>query len=244
LATGSWPEIAGDTMVCDQYRCIFVHIPKAAGQSIEEFFIDQLGLDRERDRETLLLQDNRDAARGTEKLSHLSAAEYLRCGHVSPAVFSSYFKFSFVRNPWTRILSEYRYRNYFCHVSFRDFVLRKLPKPGWDDKYRHVMPQYDMLHDANGAPLVDFIGRFENLQADFKAVCRHLNIDEAELPHRNKSDKRSRNVKRRVRNWVYQNGENRLRSPQELYDADTRDAVAEYYRRDIEAFGYEYPYGG
>lgn len=229
-------------MICDSHQCIFVHIPKTAGQSIEQFFMDRLDLDWDEDREALSLQDNDNPARGTEKLSHLSAAEYVGCGHISTQAFSRYFKFSFVRNPWTRILSEYRYRNYFYHFSFRDFVLNKLPQPGWDDKYRHVMPQYDMLHDDTGRPLVDFIGRFESLQTDFNTVCRHLNISDTELPHRNKSDKRSRNLKRRVRNALYMNGENQLRGLHAYYDQDTRSAIAAYYHKDIAAFGYTFPY--
>jgi len=227
-------------MICREYNCLFVHIPKTAGQSIEQFFMDRLDLDWDRDRESLLLQSNDDPARGTEKLAHLSASEYVDCGHVSRQDFTRFFKFSFVRNPWSRILSEYRYRNYFHHRSFRDFVLNKLPSPGWDDKYRHVMPQYDMLHDRQGNLLVDFVGRFESLQQDFDQVCQRLDISRSELPHRNRSDKKSRDLKRQVRNLLYMNGENQLRRMQDFYDDETRKAVAEYYRKDIEAFGYNF----
>jgi len=227
-------------MICREYNCLFVHIPKTAGQSIEQFFMDRLDLDWDRDRESLLLQSNDDPARGTEKLAHLSASEYVDCGHVSRQDFTRFFKFSFVRNPWSRILSEYRYRNYFHHRSFRDFVLNKLPSPGWDDKYRHVMPQYDMLHDRQGNLLVDFVGRFESLQQDFDQVCQRLDISRSELPHRNRSDKKSRDLKRQVRNLLYMHGENQLRRMQDFYDDETRKAVAEYYRKDIEAFGYNF----
>lgn len=227
-------------MICREFNCLFVHIPKTAGQSIEQFFMDRLNLDWDRDREILLLQSNSDPSLGTEKLAHLSASEYVDCGHVSPEEFSGFFKFSFVRNPWERILSEYRYRNYFQHRSFRDFVLNKLPKPGWDDQYRHVMPQYDMLHDRNGKLMVDFVGRFETLQQDFDRVCERLGISDSVLPHRNRSDKKSRGLKRKIRNALYLNGENRLTALEEFYDEETRAAVAEYYRHDIEAFGYRF----
>ena len=92
-------------MICRSYQCIFVHIPKAAGRSVEMYFIKRLGLDRdnEEDRQELLLVDNDDAAKGTEKLSHLSALEYVKCGHVSQLEFDQFFKFSFVRNPWSRL---------------------------------------------------------------------------------------------------------------------------------------------
>ena len=228
-------------MICREYNCLFVHIPKAAGQSIEQFFMDRLGLDWDRDREQMLLQANEDPGCGTEKLAHLSAAEYVGCGYLSQDLFEGLFKFSFVRNPWARLLSEYRYRNYFHHRSFRDFVLNRMPQPGWDDKYRHVMPQYDMLHDGDGRLLVDFVGRFETLHADFDRVCERLGMPDSQLPHRNPSDKKSRDLKRRLRNWLYRNGENQLRGLDDFYDDETRRAVACYYRRDIDAFGYEYP---
>jgi len=227
-------------MICRPYNCVFVHIPKTAGQSIEQFFMDLLGLDWKEDREALYLQNNDDPARGTEKLAHLSASEYVDCGHVTQQKFSDFFKFSFVRNPWKRILSEYRYRNYFHHRSFKDFVLNKMPRPGFDDKYRHVMPQYDMLHDKDGRLLVDFLGRFETLQQDFDRVCESLGLENSQLPHRNPSDKKSRDLKRRFRNRLFMNGENRHHGLNDFYDDETREAVADHYRIDIETFGYQF----
>ena len=47
-------------MICKSFKCIFVHIPKAAGRSVEMFFMNKLGLDREKDldRAQLLITDN------------------------------------------------------------------------------------------------------------------------------------------------------------------------------------------
>ena len=190
------------------------------------------------DRAKLLICRNDNPNCGTEKLAHLSASEYVNCGYLSEAQFSAMFKFGFVRNPWSRILSEYRYRNYFYHLSFRDFVLNKMPKPGWSDNYRHVMPQYDMLYDESGNLLVDFVGRFENLQQDFDKVCKALSISSSSLPHRNKSNKKSRDLKRSLRNFLYMNGENHKRRVRDFYDEESRNAVASYYKKDIEKFGY------
>jgi hypothetical protein len=49
-------------MICKPYNCIFVHIPKAAGRSVEKFFLNKLGLNRENeaDPEELLIIDNDD----------------------------------------------------------------------------------------------------------------------------------------------------------------------------------------
>lgn len=227
-------------MICRPYQCLFVHVPKTAGQSVEQFFMDRMGLDWDADRAEVLLGDNPDPSRGTQKLAHLSAWEYIDDGFIERDEFERLFRFSFVRNPYERMVSEYRYRNYFHHHSFSDFVLNKLPQRGWDDQYRHVMPQYDMLHDDSGRLLVDFVGRFENLRADFREVCRRLGIADAELPHRNPSNKRSRNLKRRVRNALFRNGEGDNARYTDFYDEETRDAVTALYRRDIETFGYRF----
>lgn len=229
-------------MICREFNCIFVHVPKTAGRSVEMFFLQRLGMDRENDadRQKLLITDNPDPDRSTEKLTHLSAAEYVQCGHLTPEEFAGFYKFSFVRNPWARLVSEYRYRNYFNHRSFKDFVMRKLPSPGPDDKYRHIMPQTQMLYDGNGRLLVDFVGKFENLQSDFDKVCQHLAIEKSALPHVNSSDKGSRELKRKMRNFLYRNNETHLRRYTDFYDDETREFVAEMYRMDVDNFGYRF----
>lgn len=227
-------------MICRAFECIFVHIPKAAGRSVEMYFMNRLNLDRddETHRQQMLLNDNDDPARGTEKLSHLSASEYVDCGYISQQDFDNYFKFSFVRNPWSRLVSEYRYRNFLSHKSFKDFVMHKLPKSGWDDKYRHVMPQSDMLYDNNGHLLVDFVGKFETLQQDFDQVCIQLGFNDSRLPHINSSDKKSRELRRKARNIFHRNKESSLRRYNEFYDEETRGYVAELYQADIKNFNY------
>ncbi len=55
------------------------------------------------------------------------------------------------------------------------------------DEYCHVIPQYDFLHDAKGNCLVDYIGRFENLQQGMDAIRARLGLPAQPLKHRNKS---------------------------------------------------------
>ena len=38
----------------------------------------------------------------------------------------------------------------------------------------------------NGRVIVDFIGRYENINEDFSCICKKLNIPEPFLPHINK----------------------------------------------------------
>ncbi len=229
-------------MICQSFNCVFIHIPKTAGRSIEIFFMNKLGLDRENEehRAQLLIADNEDPAKGTEKLSHLSATEYVQCGHITQQEFSRFYKFSFVRNPWARLVSEYRYRSFLSHKSFKDFVMNKLPTPGRNDKYRHIMPQSKMLYDQGGHLLVDFVGKFECLQEDFKQVCKHLKFENSSLSHTNSSDKKSRELRRKIRNLLYRNGEGGLRNYVDFYDTETREVVSNLYQADIKNFGYSF----
>lgn len=141
------------------------------------------------------------------------------------------FKFTFVRNPWSRIVSTFEdktkkvistkwehpfYKKYKNH-SFKDFVaeINKLDidSENCDNHIRLQVNQIDFNH-------LDFLGRFENLQQDFDKICLNFkNIKESKLPHKNKSS---------------------LEHYTEYYDNETRQIVAEKYAKDIEYFGYEF----
>ena len=137
------------------------------------------------------------------------------------------FTFAFVRNPWDKVVSHYHYRVKTNQSGLRD---RPLDFNTWvrlayidkDSSYydhpRIFMPQMDWITDRDGKILVDFIGRFEQLDRDFRAVCDHLGIT-AELPHEKKSN----------------------RGPyQAYYDDETRAFVADWFDQDIDLFDYRF----
>jgi hypothetical protein len=76
----------------------------------------------------------------------------------------------------------------------------------------------DWLTDATGEVIADFVGRYESLAADFRAVCQHLGI-EATLPHENAT----------------------AHAPyRDYYTPATRAVVERVYRRDLDLFGYDF----
>jgi hypothetical protein len=232
-------------VICHPYRCVFIHIPKTGGISVDHVFLGLVGLTWDT-RESLLLRGNDDPAKGPPRLAHLKGTEYVSCGHLSGEQFDTYFKFSFVRNPWDRVVSEYKYRGHPMRMSFKTWLFEHLPEPGFTDAYCHIVPQHEFIYDEKGRLLADFVGRFETLQADFDVVCRRLGIPRTSLPHENRSLEARRiqslnDVKKRIRRWLWTlRPRNVYPHYTDYYDDESRASVAERYRTDIELFGYAF----
>lgn len=166
-------------MIAHAFKTIFVHIPKTGGQSIEATFFDR-GLTPE----DAGMVTNSDPARGPEELAHLYAREYRDCRHVTPEQFRSYFKFCVVRNPFERIVSEYKFAYQADGISFGSF-LAGLPKPGFSDRRRHIEPQCHFVRDTDGRGLVDRIVRFERLADEMPGLLAGVFGEPVELPRLN-----------------------------------------------------------
>jgi len=226
-------------MISEKFECVFIHIPKTAGQSIEHFFLKLHGLSW-KERSPLLLKYNPDPLKGPERLAHLKAKEYTSYGYLDNDRFNRYFKFTFVRNPWARLVSEFNYFHYQQKMSFEEFVTKGLPaKSDYSDEYRHITPQYDFLYGDSGDCLVDFIGRFENFQTDFDAICSKLGIENSRLPHVNSSSEK-KSLKGLLRRCAG------LKKPQkrypytEYYNEKTKRIIETIYYKDIEHFNYTF----
>jgi len=124
----------------------------------------------------------------------------------------AYFVFSFVRNPYDRVVSCYedkinnskekekqgKFNNFLSkypqlskeHLSFKGFVkfIHKIPDFQAD---QHFRSQYLFLTDKKGNLIPGFVGKFENLDEDFKKACKKAGVENPpELPQRNKSKRK------------------------------------------------------
>ena len=213
-------------MIAHPLKAVFVHIPKTAGQSVEQVFLSYLGLDQQ-SRAALLLREKTEHEQGPPRLAHLTASEYTEFGYLNNEQFSEYFSFSFVRNPWSRVKSFYSYLKFDEKMPFEQFVLDELLIQMQGDKYGWFLkPQVNYVLDENGSPLVDFVGRFEDLQSDFDIIMQRLDLPKTELPIINSSGA------------IIDDATNKP-SPIE-YPPEMIDKVAKLYAQDVAAFKYEF----
>ena len=199
-----------------KHKAIFIHIPKNAGESMEK----KLGIYGES-------KDNLWGVHGKFVLQHLTLFQMKRL-YLKSDEFDRYYKFTFVRNPWDKAVSEYHwYQRYNAPITFKDWV-KGLSARLKTSKNLHVLeighnvPQYKYIYDKNGNLLVDFVGRFESLQSDFDKVCKKLGIKDSSLPNIEATASQDR------------------KPYKEYYDIETIGIIANVYKKDIELFNYEF----
>jgi hypothetical protein len=130
-------------------------------------------------------------------------------------VWQSYFKFTFERNPWDRQVSAYhfRYRRTDNPPPFSSYMHRR--RRAWINNYE--------IYSIDGEPCVDFVGKFENLAADFRRALDMIGLTfNQDLPRAKVNPRRG---KRHYRDY---------------YDNETRGIVGNWYAPEIRLLAYEF----
>ena len=100
-----------------------------------------------------------------------------------------------------------------------------------------IRTQYDIVSDDNGL-LLDYVGKYENLEDDFEYVRKKLDI-----PKKILLDRRNNNRKAVDYNnlpYVNRNLTKDHDNYREYYNTKTRNLVEKYYKKDLETFEYEF----
>jgi len=198
-------------MISHKHKCIFLHIPRCGGTSIEI---------------TLCGKNWFNVDRTTKHLIGSTAKK------IYEPYWDDYFKFSFVRNPWARTTSLGKYSRFFGvslqkgKINFGRYFDKFYPLE-IDHRSKSHEDSFDPIENAIYLNILnvklDFIGKFENLQQDFNIVCDQIGISHQKLVHAEKSTDKNYN-----------------KHYTEYYDDETRQIVAEKYAKDIEHFGYKF----
>ncbi len=214
-------------MLNHQHRFVFVHVPKAAGTTVTRalsplttFRDIEIGGTRYGE----AIQD-RFAARFDLRKHSTAAAIRAKCpGHI----WRRFFVFAFVRNPYARAYSIYRFLQRWkegphnvsvLNQSFEEFLQSRALDDG---EIEIAKPQAHWLHE-DGAPVpgVDFIGRVETLSQDFGFV---LSV-----------------IHRRPTEWKGTRHDNASTATEEWHDHmsdGVRARIETLYKADFEAFDY------
>jgi hypothetical protein len=139
---------------------IFVHVPKAAGTSVSHALYGR-------------------------SLGHFKASEIKRW---CPEEFTSLYKFSFVRNPWDRAVSAYRFAlkgstatagmwgkgryKIKAFRSFDAFVYEWLAGQDMASLDNVFQPQYLFVVDEEQKLMVDFLGKVESFEKDIQRLSK------------------------------------------------------------------------
>ena len=210
-------------------RFIFIHVTNTGGTSIkkalEEYANEPKKFKVNRPLKTVNGKPNLLYDIWSSALLHAKAREVKR--ELSEEVYNNFYKFAFVRNPWDWQVSMYHFilreESHIRHQLVRSMhnfdeyiewlISEKNPFPKGTSKF-----QKDHVTDNDGELIVDFIGRYEKLEQDFDNICHLLNITALLPPSKNM-------VKRDYRLF---------------YTKKSEKIIEEYFRQDIELFGYTF----
>ena len=207
-------------LISRKYNFLFVHIYKNAGTSITKAL-----------RPFVLNPSQRRIRNGLKKIGapfsffdpqpfpdNIKASEII--DFLCYEKFKSFYSFAIVRNPWDWQVSLYNYmlktESHNQHELVKDL--------GSFEKYiewrceNEIRFQRDFIYSENNELLVNFVGKFESLDADFKKICSNIGISTS-LPKLNVSNSKP-----------YQN----------FYTERTEELVRKSFQPDIETFNYEF----
>ena len=182
-------------MISYDKRCIFIHIPKCGGTSVEDIIWPRPEDRIEANLWMGFISEYHNKYQ-TGGLQHLLARQIR--DEVGLGVFESFYKFAIVRNPWDRIVSQFAYMQ--SRPDLMNFVGMH-PKTEFKNylrlikKKQHVQwkPQIDFLLDDDGTLLVDRICRLECLEKDLNEIFDVLGVcwDRDKTAHANQSKRQS-----------------------------------------------------
>jgi hypothetical protein len=164
---------------------------------------------------------------------HTTVDDYLEYinGDFSQQIWSDFWKFAFVRNPWDRVVSLYYWHYQIASPKMAIKFQKQYPTVGdWIPQLYHnwktsqmdsnLLPQHNWTHHKGETKAVDFIGRFENIKEDNKIVMKHMGLPEdTHFGHHNATKRNDYKT---------------------YYTDETADQIAQIFARDIELFGYTF----
>jgi len=192
-------------MISHKHRFIFVHAGRTGGTSFERI----AGQDVTNDERTKHLGNTDFDGK------HLGFQYYQRA---FPSEFKTFFKFTIVRNPFDRLVSQWFWRTTVIKdhqgMSLKEFILTRHESSKYSEKFK-----LSGFSINDSLKQFDYIGRFEDLHNTYRYLLEKLNIQQTDMVYSNKT--------------IHNNY-------QDYYTAETIDIVNVKYGLDLELFDYKF----
>jgi len=219
-------------MIIHELKAIHIHIPKTAGVSFEHAIMSEI-LGRDTSGDIGKMPNNlKHQFSVANKQKHKQARFYVSDKDLAKQQWDTYYKFTIVRNPWDRLVSEYCWRQdrpnkKFLPETFEKFInycAARIKDPGTlysrrDIYYTHGLTQESYVTNNKGKIILDEIFRFEDLPTAVETLKTKLDLTFSHLKRHNSS---------------------RRKDYHEYYNKKTKDKVANIYKKDIEMFEYDF----
>ena len=211
----------------DKYKAVYIPIPRVANTSFKKMFLQVNSRKK-------LLSNKMKKIHDSFNFPKLPEKDLLS---------NKYFKFTFVRNPYDRLVSCYlatikksgitnegfyrgvhrglleNSKKFNSEMSFDEFaeVVSEIP----DDKSNeHFKSQYTFLY-RKGKFLPNFVGKLENLEKDLKEIFSTLKIKRVVFPEKLNSSKEKANYRK-------------------YYSDKTKKIVKKRYEKDLKLLKYKF----
>jgi hypothetical protein len=179
-------------------KAIFIHIPKTGGtfirENLEKYYDFKFYILKRADHEKYCkvneFPKNSNftqfvANRVHGILKYAKTSNYInRMINMNNEKWKSYKIFCFVRNPYDRLISGWNFlkSKHDVDIPFEKYIYQEDSIS--DFEYIHsFMSQYKNMIDENDNFAIDYLGKFENIEEDFKNILLKIGFNENEINH-------------------------------------------------------------
>ncbi len=162
-------------------KAIFIHIPKNGGSYIASILQKYYGFKNyylQRPDHNIICKGKDKSVKTHENKLYGTLIYYKTSNYINKIMgmnkykWDTYYKFTFVRNPYDRIVSGWNYVNKY-NINFNKFMDFNKIANSWD--YWHTfMSQTSHIKDIDNKIKMNYIGKFENLELDLQHILYAL----------------------------------------------------------------------